>query len=156
LLGWHENVGVYQLGRATAMKTPTASARGGFFTRIKRTSLASLFALLAGGAILVFVGADALASTELYGIVAARQRIDFAVGSQPSTQSWTAILGVGFGLLSSGLTESYQHLFDYWCSLQATKASGLNYGRYLNTHERSPVVYGVRAFQVSSPSNERW
>ncbi|CAG9947241.1 unnamed protein product [Clonostachys rosea f. rosea IK726] len=70
----------------------------------------------------------------------------FRVGALLSIQMWTAIIGVGFGLLSYGFSEAHVHLFDWWCTRQAARNSGLDYGRYLNTLPRAPVVYRVRAF----------
>ncbi|KAK3361795.1 hypothetical protein B0T24DRAFT_537809, partial [Lasiosphaeria ovina] len=67
-------------------------------------------------------------------------------GSYIQVQSWLAILGVGFGMLSYGLSESYIHVFDLWCSRQASRSPGLNYARYLNSQPRAPVIVGFRGF----------
>ncbi|KAL6362677.1 hypothetical protein LRP88_03979 [Fusarium phalaenopsidis] len=72
----------------------------------------------------------------------------FQHGSELSIQAWLAILGVGFGCISYGLNEAYVHFFDAWCSHLARREEGLNYGRYLNSQARAPVVYGMRGFPV--------
>ncbi|KAK4129801.1 hypothetical protein N657DRAFT_677369 [Parathielavia appendiculata] len=67
----------------------------------------------------------------------------FRFGSQLSVQSWLAILGATFGLLSHGLATTYTHVFDAWSTWRATRCDedpGFDYASYLNTQPQAPVV----------------
>lgn len=109
-----------------------------------------LLALLAGGLILIIASLNALTTPgswkEGRSVDLLNSGMRFRVGALLSIQMWTAIIGVGFGLFSYGFSEAHVHLFDWWCNRQAARNSGLDYGRYLNTLPRAPVVYGVRGF----------
>lgn len=117
-------------------------------TRLTRLGFPSLASLLLGGFVLIFVALNALATprTDREG-QSQQEGIDrFRYGSHWTVQTWIAITGLGFGILSYGFSEAYLHLFDWWCSRQARSAAGLDYGRYLNTQPRAPVLYGTRGF----------
>ncbi|KAM0362453.1 hypothetical protein ACHAP4_001195 [Fusarium culmorum] len=125
--------------------------------RLQMLGTASLPALLIGGLILILVGANALsnptstrnpsASGE-FGKSRVSGQLAFKIGGEWSVQSWIAVTGVAFGLLSFGFAETYMHVFDAWCSRQAHCVSGLDYARYLNSQARAPVRYGLRGFPV--------
>lgn len=121
-----------------------------FRTRIEHLGALSLFALLVGGLLLILIAVNALAGpqTSQEGKSNEEGVNRFRYGSLWSLQAWTAITGVGFGLLAYGYSEAYTHLFDWWCSRQARTEDGLDYGRYLNTLSRAPVAYGVRGFPL--------
>jgi hypothetical protein len=118
-----------------------------FLIRLQRLGLLSLAALFLGGIILILTGINGLIRLN----TAKGEPINdgirvFYYGSQLSVQSWIAILGVSFGLLSYGLNETYAHFFDWWCSRRAQRNSGLDYGLYLNSQPRAPVLYSRRGF----------
>lgn len=118
------------------------------FSRIRRLGVLSLAALFFGGAILIFTAVNGLfgpATVKGRSTIDDRMRV-FQYGSQSSVQAWIAIVGVGFGLLSYGFNEAYTHLFDWWCSRRAQRGDGLEYGLYLNSQPRAPVLYGRRGF----------
>ncbi|UZP45888.1 hypothetical protein NXS19_013700 [Fusarium pseudograminearum] len=125
--------------------------------RLQMLGTASLPALLVGGLILILVGANALsnptstrnptASGE-FGKSRVSGQLAFKIGGEWSVQSWIAVTGVAFGLLSFGFAETYMHVFDAWCSRQAHCVNGLDYARYLNSQARAPVRYGLRGFPV--------
>ncbi|PTD01975.1 hypothetical protein FCULG_00010211 [Fusarium culmorum] len=125
--------------------------------RLQMLGTASLPALLIGGLILILVGANALsnptstrnpsASGE-FGKSRVSGQLAFKIGGEWSVQSWIAVTGVAFGLLSFGFAETYMHVFDAWCSRQAHCVSGLDYARYLNSQARAPVRCGLRGFPV--------
>ncbi|KAF5242114.1 hypothetical protein FAUST_3442 [Fusarium austroamericanum] len=125
--------------------------------RLQMLGTASLPALLIGGLILILVGANALsnptstrnpsASGE-FGKSRVSGQLAFKIGGEWSVQSWIAVTGVAFGLLSFGFAETYMHIFDAWCSRQAHCVIGLDYARYLNSQARAPVRYGLRGFPV--------
>ncbi|WKT53620.1 hypothetical protein QSH57_004204 [Fusarium oxysporum f. sp. vasinfectum] len=117
------------------------------FTRLRRIGLLSLSTLFFGGLLLFLTGLNGLiGSDSVEGKVPSRDNVRlFLYGSELSIQSWLAILGVGFGLLSYGFHEAYIHLFDWWCSNQAQR-DGLDYGLYLNSQPQAPVLYGYRGF----------
>ncbi|CAH0043002.1 unnamed protein product [Clonostachys rhizophaga] len=122
--------------------------RTGIITRLRRLGISSLFALFSGGAILTLVAVNGLVSPDgaFDNPAKNEQESRFYFGANYHLQVWLAIVGVAFGLLSYGFGEAYVHLFDWWCSRQAMKDAGLDYGRYLNSQPRAPVVYGLRGF----------
>lgn len=131
----------------------------GFGQRLLKLGPASLISLFAGGLLLILTAANALRGPKqeppqlewAYAYYDPHIGVDrFLVGYAWSVQTWLAILGVCFGLISYGLQEAYFHLFDWWCSRRAQSSAGLDYGRYLNAQPRAPVVYGVRGFPVFS------
>ncbi|KAK0714446.1 hypothetical protein B0T21DRAFT_352362 [Apiosordaria backusii] len=109
------------------------------FKRVVHIGGASLSSLLLGSLILLFVGFNTRLSVP--------QPEPFKTGSHLPVQFWLAVLGAGFSLLAYGLSESYIHIFDVWCTWQADSESGLDYSRYLNTQPRAPVVFGLRGFR---------
>ncbi|GKU14471.1 unnamed protein product [Fusarium langsethiae] len=133
--------------------TPVKSPRS---RRLQMLGTVSLPALLIGGIILILVGVNALSN---YGPTSNRGGIEpefgktrvsgqlaFKIGREWSVQTWIAVTGVAFGLLSFGFAETYMHIFDAWCSRQAQRGNGLDYARYLNSQARAPVLYGLRGF----------
>ncbi|KAG7415667.1 hypothetical protein Forpe1208_v006050 [Fusarium oxysporum f. sp. rapae] len=117
--------------------------------RLQMLGTLSLLAIVIGGSILIFVGANALSGRkgkEELGRARPPGQARFSVGHEWSIQTWIAIVGVAFALLSYGFTEAYIHLFDTWASRQAQHSNGLDYARYLNSQPRAPVVYGFRGF----------
>ncbi|RSL50079.1 hypothetical protein CEP54_012122 [Fusarium duplospermum] len=116
-----------------------------FVRHLRMLGPASLAALIGGGSVLIFVSLNTPWTTRADKNAKAFQ---FQYGSELSIQGWLAILGVGFGCISYGLNEAYVHFFDAWCSRLARREEGLNYGRYLNSQARAPVVYGMRGFPV--------
>ncbi|KAH7140993.1 hypothetical protein EDB81DRAFT_654684 [Dactylonectria macrodidyma] len=121
---------------------------GRFYKRLKLIGLLSLAALFVGSLILILVvfnaGYEYLHPTDPNYTEFGRFRIGWAL----DVQTWLAIVGVGFGLVSYGLQEGFTHFVDLWCSLQASKHSGLDYKRYLNSQPRAPVLLGMRGFPV--------
>ncbi|KAJ3542261.1 hypothetical protein NM208_g4194 [Fusarium decemcellulare] len=117
-----------------------------FLTRIRRIGLLSLIALCFGGLLLFLTGLNGLiGSDSIEGKVPSWDKVRlFTYGSRLSIQSWLAILGVGFGLLSYGFHGTYIHLFDWWCSYRAQSDDGLDYGLYLNSQLQAPVLYDHR------------
>ncbi|KAG9504130.1 hypothetical protein J7337_004094 [Fusarium musae] len=117
--------------------------------RLQMLGTLSLLAIVVGGSLLIFVGANALSGRkekEELGRARPSGQTRFSVGHEWSIQTWIAIVGVAFALLSYGFTEAYVHLFDTWASRQAQLSNGLDYARYLNSQSRAPVVYGFRGF----------
>ncbi|KAJ4131604.1 hypothetical protein NW768_005797 [Fusarium equiseti] len=129
--------------------------------RFQMLGTASLLALLIGGLILILVGINALVNysprhqpddprepTVLvdYDKSAIRGQAALKMGREWGIQTWIAITGVAFGLLSFGFAEAYMQIFDSWSSRQAQRGSGLDYARYLNSQPRAPVLYGIRGF----------
>ncbi|CEI40617.1 hypothetical protein FVEN_g1581 [Fusarium venenatum] len=141
--------------------TPLDSSRS---RRLQMLGTASLSALLIGGLILILVGVNALSNYDpkssrgydrnitpafmmsMYMKSIVSGQVAFKIGITWSLQTWIAITGVAFGLLSFGFAETYMHIFDHWCSRQAQRGSGLDYARYLNSQARAPVLYGLRGF----------
>ncbi|KAF4461676.1 hypothetical protein FALBO_11508 [Fusarium albosuccineum] len=124
-------------------------SRIGFLQRLQRVGLLSLLALLVGGLVLILVGINAfidLRKDGQLGYTPPGNKLPFRHGSNWSIQTWIAVIGAAFGLLSFGFSETYIHVFDSWSSRQSKQASGLDYGRYLNTQPRAPVSYGIRGF----------
>lgn len=121
-----------------------------FRTRLARLGVPSLLSLLFGGILLILISINALAGPrkDRDGKFTREDAIRFRYGSLWSLQVWIAVTGAGFGLLAYGYSEAYAHLFDWWCSRQARSDAGLDYGRYLNTLPRAPVIYGVRGYPV--------
>lgn len=120
-------------------------------SRAQQVGGLSLFALLIGGSILILFSMNIIASDEVYragggGSLNGATMVVFKFGSQLGVQTWLAVLGVAFGLLSFGMNGSFTHLFDSWSSYRATRAPGLNYARYLNSQPQSPVFFGIRGF----------
>jgi hypothetical protein len=106
--------------------------------------LLSLIALFFGGLILILTGLNGLVGPNSIdgkspGVNTIRL---FNYGSHLSVQSWIAILGVDFGLLSYGFSEAYIHFFNWSCSRQAQREDGLDYAAYLNSQPQAPVLYG--------------
>jgi hypothetical protein len=116
-------------------------------TRVRRVGGLSLAALIVGGTILILFAANVLntKSSSFDDEPSDKSQAVFGVGSQLSPQAWLAVLGVGFGLLSYNFTETYAHVFDTWCSWQASrnKGLGLDYARYLNSMPRVPIMLGL-------------
>ena len=116
--------------------------------RVQRVGVLSLSSLLVGGVVLILfsrnVGSSSDTNLENRSTVDPRQGV-FRVGSHLSVQSWLAILGATFGLLSHGLAATYTHLFDWWSSRRAGSADGpgLDYARYLNSQAQAPVMLGL-------------
>lgn len=140
----------------------TANSRDTFGARLLHLGPLSLLALIVGGLLLILTALDVLLGPNLKdfesSVVWASEFVEgrheqirgvhpFHVGQFWSVQTWLAIVGVSFGLLSHGLHEANVHLFDWWCSRQA-RSTGLDYARYLNTQPRAPVSYGLRGFPV--------
>ncbi|KAH7140909.1 hypothetical protein EDB81DRAFT_655389 [Dactylonectria macrodidyma] len=119
-----------------------------FVARFRRIGLLSLGSLFFGGILLFLAGLNGLIGPDsIEGKTPSWNQVHlFSYGSGLSVQSWLAILGVGFGLLSYGFHETYVHLFDWWCSNRAQRDGGLDYGLYLNSQPQAPVVYGYRGF----------
>jgi hypothetical protein len=119
-----------------------------FLTRLQRVGFLSLAALILGGLILILSGLDGLIGpTSVNGKFSSNDKIRiFYYGSNLSIQTWIAILGIGFGLLSYGYNKTYIHIFDWWCSRRAQCGDGLDYGTYLNSQPQAPVLYGSRGF----------
>jgi hypothetical protein len=129
----------------------TQQKQDGFGQCLLKLGPASLLALFTGGLILILTAINALAGPCQSKCADKYDGIDhFEVGQTWSIQVWLVIVGAAFGLLSHGLLEAYLHLFDWWCSRRARSSVGLDYGRYLNTQPRAPVVYGIRGFPVFS------
>ncbi|RGP77676.1 hypothetical protein FLONG3_4249 [Fusarium longipes] len=133
------------------------SAKPSRYRRLQMLGTASLPALLIGGLVLILVGVNALSnysptpsdrSTTRFEFGKSRVpgQVAFKIGREWSVQTWIAITGVAFGLLSFGFAETYIHVFDTWCSRQAQRENGLDYARYLNSQARAPVLYGFRGF----------
>jgi hypothetical protein len=117
--------------------------------RLQMLGTLSLLAIVIGGSVLIFVGVNALSGRkgqEELGRARPPGQARFSVGHEWSIQTWIAIVGVAFALLSYGFTEAYVHIFDTWASRQARRSNGLDYARYLNSQPRAPVVYGFRGF----------
>ncbi|CAP64509.1 uncharacterized protein PODANS_5_7930 [Podospora anserina S mat+] len=106
---------------------------------VSQVGILSLESLFLGSVILFFVASNTPWSWD--------HPMIFKTGSHLPVQFWLAVLGVGFSLLAFGLSESYVHLFDVWCTWKAGSDSGLDYARYLNTQPRAPVVVGFRGFR---------
>ncbi|KAK4198329.1 hypothetical protein QBC40DRAFT_298586 [Triangularia verruculosa] len=106
---------------------------------VNEVGAVSLASLLIGSAILLFVASNIGDSWSPPG--------NFKIGSHLPVQFWLAVLGIGFSLLAYGLSESYYHLFDVWCTRKAGSEFGLDYARYLNTQPRAPVAIGLRGFR---------
>ncbi|KAG8667297.1 hypothetical protein FPOAC2_12459 [Fusarium poae] len=133
-----------------------SSAKSSRSQRLQMLGTASLPALLIGGLILILVGVNAFSSSpssELnprspgeFGEPSVTGQRIFRIGREWSIQTWIAIAGIAFGLLSFGFTETYIHMFDAWCSRQAQHDNGLDYARYLNSQARAPVRYGLRGY----------
>lgn len=124
-----------------------------FFARLRLIGLLSLLATFVS--ILIFVACNAVSTytNPIYGLFENNKGPPlpggvFRFGMHFSVQVWLAVIGVGFGLVSYGLQEAYDHLFDAWCTGQATKRSGLDYARYLNSQPHSPILLGTRSFPV--------
>ncbi|KAH7127478.1 hypothetical protein EDB81DRAFT_951088 [Dactylonectria macrodidyma] len=123
-------------------------------TRISLVGPLSVAALFAGGLILIIVGANTLSAPTGTSQKPGEERasymtglfVQFRYGARLSVQAWLAIVGIAMGLLSFGFKETYAHVFDWWCSRQAKTQAGLDYGRYLNSQARAPVIYGSRGF----------
>lgn len=79
--------------------------------RIQRVGLLSLASLLAGGTVLILFALNVKTSGNIEADDI-RQGV-FRVGSQLSVQSWLAVLGITFGMLSYGLAATYTHGFDW-------------------------------------------
>ncbi|KAF4444036.1 hypothetical protein F53441_11253 [Fusarium austroafricanum] len=121
------------------------------FSRFQRLQMLgpSLPAILIGGLILILVGINGLFGRKAKGELGSTRQagqIRFSVGHEWGLQTWIAIVGVAFALLSFGVSEAYVHLFDTWSSRQAKHGNGLDYARYLNSQPRAPVIYGLRGF----------
>ncbi|EXA33669.1 hypothetical protein FOQG_15472 [Fusarium oxysporum f. sp. raphani 54005] len=116
------------------------------FSQLRLLGLLSLSALFSGGAILIFIGVNAISAPELKDRARFSTQRRFRYGSQLSIQTWLAVVGVAFGLLAYGFQEAYSHLFDWWSSRQSRREDGLCYSRYLNSQPRAPLVYGLRGF----------
>ncbi|KAH7206717.1 hypothetical protein DER44DRAFT_665541 [Fusarium oxysporum] len=117
--------------------------------RLQMLGTLSLLAIVIGGSVLIFVGTNALSGRkekDELGRARPPGQARFSVGHEWSIQTWIAIVGVAFALLSYGFTEAYVHLFDTWASRQAQHSNGLDYARYLNSQPRAPVAYGFRGF----------
>jgi hypothetical protein len=129
--------------------------------RLQMLGTASLLALLIGGLILILVGVNALINYSTprqpddprepyipvdYDKSIIQGQAAMKVGREWGIQTWIAITGVAFGLLSFGFAEAYMQIFDSWSSRQAQRGSGLDYARYLNSQPRAPVLYGIRGF----------
>ncbi|KAK4177801.1 hypothetical protein QBC36DRAFT_345177 [Triangularia setosa] len=119
--------------RAAAFWSP------GFRRCVSRARGVSLASLLLGSTILFFV---AINTPWSWG-----RPMTFKRGSHLPVQFWLAVFGVGFSLLAYGLSESYVHLFDVWCTWKAGSESGLDYARYLNTQPRAPAFVGLHGFR---------
>lgn len=120
-----------------------------FLQRLQTVGIVSLSALFIGGIILILVGINAVADIKNDGEIGYSRpagQVRFSIGHDLSMQVWIAILGVAFGLLSFGFSETYIHLFDAWCSRKSRQGTGLDYARYLNSQPRAPVRYGLRGF----------
>ncbi|KAH7144295.1 hypothetical protein B0J13DRAFT_635326 [Dactylonectria estremocensis] len=119
-----------------------------FATRLWRIGRLSLSALFFGGVLLFLAGLNRLIGPDsMQGKSPSWNQVHlFSYGSRLSVQSWLAIIGVGFGLLSYGFHETYVHLFDWWCSSRAQSDGGLDHGLYLNSQLQAPVLYGRRGF----------
>ncbi|KAK2666389.1 hypothetical protein RAB80_018046 [Fusarium oxysporum f. sp. vasinfectum] len=116
------------------------------FSQLRLLGLPSLSALFSGGAILIFIGVNAISAPELKDRARFSSQRRFRSGSQLSIQTWLAVVGVAFGLLAYGFQEAYSHLFDWWPSRQSRREGGLCYSRYFNSQPRAPLVYGLRGF----------
>ncbi|KAK4158861.1 hypothetical protein QBC43DRAFT_363052, partial [Cladorrhinum sp. PSN259] len=119
---------------------------------IHRVGGLSLPCLLLGGGMLMAFGINVLAGentdTSYQDNLLQLPRVSstaFRVGSQLDVQFWLAVLGASFGLLSYGLSGTYTHLFDLWCTHRAGTSPGLNYARYLNSQPRASW-FGFRGF----------
>jgi len=121
-------------------------------SRAQRVGGLSLSALFTSGTILLFYSAN-ISTTYRYPsesiIGYDRTKAVLRVGADLGVQTWLAFLGVGFGLFSFGLSGTYTHMFDLWCSFRSTRTSGLDYARYLNSQPHAPVLVGFRGFPVS-------
>ena len=121
-------------------------------TRVRRVGILSLSSLVVGGTVLILfarkVGSSSKDTLDNQSTPDRGQGV-FRVGSQLSVQSWLAILGATFGLLSYGLTATYTHIFDCYSSWRAKRhdeyggAQGLDYARYLNSQAQAPVMLGL-------------
>jgi hypothetical protein len=116
--------------------------------RIRRVGALSLASLVVGGVMLILFARN-VGSSDASNIFNQRTKDSrqgvFRFGSQLSIQSWLAILGATFGLLSHGLAATHTHLFDSWSSWRATRCDedpGLDYACYLNTQAQAPVMLG--------------
>ncbi|CAG7564831.1 unnamed protein product [Fusarium equiseti] len=129
--------------------------------RLQMLGTTSLLALLLGGLILILVGINALVNYSTprqpddprepyipvdYDKSIIQGQAAMKVGREWGIQTWIAITGVAFGLLSFGFAEAYMQIFDSWSSRQAQRGNGLDYARYLNSQPRAPVLYGIRGF----------
>ncbi|KAK4220921.1 hypothetical protein QBC38DRAFT_524222 [Podospora fimiseda] len=115
----------------------------------------SLSCLLLGGGMLIMFGINVLVGrhdsnntvqldTPL--LLLGKSAIIFRFGSHLNVQFWLAVLGVSFGLWSYGLSGTYTHLFDLWCTWRASDDQGLDYARYLNSQPRASG-FGFRGFR---------
>lgn len=113
-------------------------------TRIQRVGVLSLASLVAGGIVLILFAQNVYIAPGALHAYDYRQGV-FRVGSELSIQTWLAVLGVAFGMLSFGLSATYTHVFDWWCSWRARRAAGkgLEYARYLNSQPQAPVILGL-------------
>lgn len=116
--------------------------------RIRRVGALSLLSLLAGSVIILFVGTNILRVNPTQSTVLNHKQhaSPFYIGSSLSLQFWLALIGVGFGCLAYGFSETWVHFFDATCSRLAASEHGLDYARYLNSQPRAPVLYGWRGF----------
>ncbi|KAG7293756.1 hypothetical protein NEMBOFW57_003813 [Staphylotrichum longicolle] len=116
--------------------------------RVERVGTLSVLSLALGGVSLILfarnVGSSDASNIFNKGTKDSGQGV-FRYGSQLSVQTWLAILGATFGLLSYGLAGTSTHLFDLWSSWRTTRCDedpGLDYASYLNTQPRAPVTLG--------------
>ncbi|EAQ91632.1 hypothetical protein CHGG_03567 [Chaetomium globosum CBS 148.51] len=115
--------------------------------RVRRVGLVSLSSLVVSGVSVILFAQNIYTSRPSVDVPNPedyRQAV-FHVGSELSVQSWLAVLGVVFGILSYGLTASCVHFFDCWCSWRASRVGGqgLDYARYLNSQPQAPVMAGL-------------
>ncbi|KAJ3528265.1 hypothetical protein NM208_g10280 [Fusarium decemcellulare] len=147
---WDNLMDVFVVDYAFGQRTDELGVeRRRLLQRLQRVGLLSLLALLVGGLVLILVGINAfidLRKDGQLGYTPPGNKLPFRHGSNWSIQTWIAVIGAAFGLLSFGFSETYIHVFDSWSSRQSKQASGLDYGRYLNTQPRAPVSYGIRGF----------
>ncbi|KAB5536136.1 peptidase S8/S53 domain-containing protein [Coniochaeta sp. 2T2.1] len=116
-------------------------------TRIQRVGILSLLSLVSSGIALILfaqnTGSSSAKNIRNQSTTDAGQGV-FRIGSHLSVQTWLAILGATFAVLSHGLTGTYTHIFDSWCTLAAKKRpASLNYTRYLNSQPHAPTILGL-------------
>ncbi|KAK3321719.1 hypothetical protein B0H66DRAFT_601202 [Apodospora peruviana] len=114
-------------------------------TRLRRLGVLSFTSLLAGGAILIFFGANVLTGKRLRGQTLDASKIKgqepFTIGSHLSVKSWLAV--AGRKIISP--SQSSQHDAAIGCGSYGG-GGGLDYARYLNSQPRPPVTpLGFRA-----------